>query len=305
MAHLGSAIFSPSVARIAASTAKDWKYVDEWLASKFGARSLPSFERNPATLQALLALASVNEAADEEKNLVARADALAARELQSHHGNVTGTRVHPAKQTPLKNELLLVLQEWLPRDACSTLCALATLAAELGVVHPTPESLSNVLAEFRAEELDVDMMRERLRAILACLDHEHAQADLHLEALRNWTYTPSRDLARHNIELQRSMKALSTRMPDLAGPSLDSPTARRPRHPTISEVAAEELTYLDLLAQKKDMDSRTADFAGISTDASAARSDLDRLRSRLGATIRQRDAVFEGLVERETPQKRR
>ncbi|KAH6681233.1 hypothetical protein F5X68DRAFT_263566 [Plectosphaerella plurivora] len=299
MAHLGPAIFSPSVARIAASTAKDWKFVDDWLASKFGARSQPVFERNPDTLQALLALASVNEVADEEKNVVARADALATRELQSHHSNAT------AKQAPLKSELLSVLHEWLPRDACSTLCALATLAAELGVVHPTPESLSHVLADFRAEELDVDMMRERLQSTLACLDHEHAQADKLLEALRNWAYTPSHDLARNNIELNRSMKALSVRMPDLGGPSTNSPRARRPRHPTINEVATEESAYLHLLAQKKDLDSRLADFSGISTDANAARSNLDRLRTRLGTTVRQRDVVFEGLVERETPHKRR
>ncbi len=49
MAHMvpSAAIFSPSVARIAASTAKDWNYVDSWLSARFHGGSRPAFERNP------------------------------------------------------------------------------------------------------------------------------------------------------------------------------------------------------------------------------------------------------------------
>ena len=75
-----AAIFSPSVARAAASTAKDWSFVDDWLHRKYAASSasgggggktaakrsswttVPQFERNPETLKALLALAAANEA---------------------------------------------------------------------------------------------------------------------------------------------------------------------------------------------------------------------------------------------------
>ena len=89
-----AAIFSPSVARAAASTAKDWSYVDDWLRRKYAASSssssassisggakatakrsswttVPQFERNPETLKALLALAAANEAADETRVLLA------------------------------------------------------------------------------------------------------------------------------------------------------------------------------------------------------------------------------------------
>src|SRR3546814_5108209 len=64
----GPASFSPSVARIAASTTRDWADVDSWLASKLPAgRAPPSFERNSETLKALLSLSAHNEAADDER----------------------------------------------------------------------------------------------------------------------------------------------------------------------------------------------------------------------------------------------
>ena len=81
------AIFSPTIARIAASTARDWSYVDSWLSSKLPpGRPLPSFERNPDTLKALLALAAANEAADEQRSLLARAEAEALKEVYSLEG---------------------------------------------------------------------------------------------------------------------------------------------------------------------------------------------------------------------------
>lgn len=305
MAYTGppSAIFSPSVARIAASTAKDWKYVDEWLATKFSTRSQPVFERNADTLQALLALVSVNEAADEEKKIVARAEALAQLEIQSHHKD-TSTGTHSAP-TRVKEELLALIGDWLPQDATSSLCALATLAVELGVEYPTPESLGNVLSDLREEEVEMGMVRERIQPTRAYIDAETVQADALLEALRTWTFAPSHDLARQNIELQRSMRALSARLADPGDVPTTSGSNRRSRYPKINDVAAEELEYLHLLTQKREMDARSAEFSGISADPTTARSELDRLHSRVETTTRQRDAVFEGLVERETPHKRR
>ncbi|KAI1495667.1 hypothetical protein F5X99DRAFT_114525 [Biscogniauxia marginata] len=91
MAHLNvpstpqAAIFSPSVARAAASTAKDWAYVDGWLRAKYALlkRRPPPFERNPDTLRALLALAAANEAADEERDQLARVEDAALAEVRA------------------------------------------------------------------------------------------------------------------------------------------------------------------------------------------------------------------------------
>ena len=78
------AIFSPSQARQQQNEAKEWSYVDSWLASKFGHTAPPpSFERTPETLQALLALAAFNESADESKQLLMHVESQALVELQT------------------------------------------------------------------------------------------------------------------------------------------------------------------------------------------------------------------------------
>lgn len=65
--------------------AKDWTYIDQWLTSHYRPNPVPPFERNPATLKALLALASANETADEEVALKRQVQAKALRELKDRH----------------------------------------------------------------------------------------------------------------------------------------------------------------------------------------------------------------------------
>lgn len=63
-------LFSPSKARLAQAQAKDWSFIDAWLTKKYLPSRVPTFERNEETLGALLALISVNEAADERRHVV-------------------------------------------------------------------------------------------------------------------------------------------------------------------------------------------------------------------------------------------
>jgi HAUS augmin-like complex subunit 1 len=53
------------------------------------------------------------------------------------------------------------------------------------------------------------------------------------------------------------------------------------------------------------LDARVKAFMGLPADTDAARRELERVRDELGDITRRRDAVFEGLVERETPRKPR
>lgn len=107
-----AAIFSPSVARIAASTARDWSHVESWLASKFPTgRSLPPFERSQDTLKTLLALAAANEAADDRRRLLVRADVSALQALiracESPH-RVTDPDARGLRPDHLRDDLDLV-----------------------------------------------------------------------------------------------------------------------------------------------------------------------------------------------------
>ncbi|KAI1164990.1 hypothetical protein F5B18DRAFT_221629 [Nemania serpens] len=126
MSHLApqAAIFSPSVARAAASTAKDWAYVDAWLRRQFATlrqgqgqgqdataapqnqsniskpttSSPPSFERNPETLEALLSLIAANEEADEDRDRLARLESAALSEIRAAEDEKEGRRRQRRRQ---------------------------------------------------------------------------------------------------------------------------------------------------------------------------------------------------------------
>ncbi len=76
------ALFSPSKARHQQAQAKDWAYVETWLAKKYAPRAVPAFERNDDTLQALLMQANSNEAADLERDLIDRVEQNADEEFR-------------------------------------------------------------------------------------------------------------------------------------------------------------------------------------------------------------------------------
>ncbi|KAF3352199.1 hypothetical protein VDGD_09429 [Verticillium dahliae] len=298
MAHIDhAAIFSPSVARIAASTAKDWSFVDTWLASKFPGRAAPSFERNPDTLRVLLSLASLNETADEERQLFARAEASALRELSQ-------AADRGADHASIQSDLLEAIEEALPQDGRNALDALASLAVDLGNPQPTPHELGVTLVQLQAQAQETEERRARLKDLQSHVDAEKiAIADL-LHDLQGWKFKPSAELPRQNVELQRKIKALSNKLPELEDRLKAIDTAPAAFHPTIDQIAREESAYTSLLNRKMDLDSQIAPFAGLPDDADAARDQLEALRSELQSITRRRDAVFESLVERESPRKR-
>ncbi|KAI1117792.1 hypothetical protein F5Y14DRAFT_323654 [Nemania sp. NC0429] len=137
MSHLApqAAIFSPSAARAAASTAKDWAYVDAWLRRQFAAlrqgqvqqghgqdgspatapqnqsniskpttTSPPPFERNPETLEALLSLIAANEEADEDRDRLARLESAALSEVRAAEDDKDGRRRRLRRQQKQKKK---------------------------------------------------------------------------------------------------------------------------------------------------------------------------------------------------------
>ncbi|KAM0285513.1 hypothetical protein ACHAQH_001463 [Verticillium albo-atrum] len=298
MAHLNpAAIFSPSVARIAASTAKDWSFVDTWLASKFPGRAVPPLERKPETLRILLSLASLNETVDEERQLFARAEAAALRESQAAERDNAG-------HASLRSDLFEALEDALPQEGRNALDALASFCVDLGGAQPIPQDLGLALVELRAQALETDERQARFEDLRSHVDEERAViADL-LHDLQGWKFKPSTELPQQNVDLQRKIKALSIKLPELEDRLKSIDTAPAAFHPTIDQIAREESVYLSFLARKQELETQIAPFAGLPDDAGAARDQLETLRSELQSLTRRRDAVFESLVERESPRKR-
>ncbi|KAI4864509.1 hypothetical protein F4820DRAFT_470457 [Hypoxylon rubiginosum] len=335
-----AAIFSPSVARAAASTAKDWSYIDTWLREKYAASGVnnhrgrgnpPAFERNPDTLRALLALAAANEAADEDRERLARVEEAAlagvrdaerereeARRLQQQQQQQQQQHEGATTTVPngslLATDLLTALESGLTREAQTALAALSETALTLGVADPSPDPVSSLGARFaalQARALELEDAAERANLLRRYLDREAARLDAFLADLRRGDAGPYRlapDLAKQNLERQRRVKAVAgTQLPELRRQvvALEKATGGIPPGPTVEDVRRDEEAYLELLAAKKDLDAQVRAFAGLPPDVEAARAELEALRAELRDATERRDANFERLVERESPVKSR
>ncbi|KAK4124174.1 hypothetical protein N657DRAFT_644375 [Parathielavia appendiculata] len=181
MAHLppNAAIFSPSVARAAASAAKDWSYVDTWLQRKFPGRGPPPFERNPDTLRVLLALASANEAADEEQALIARLEAQTLEQLRAHERSQQDDNTQNPTENPptitlqsAREAILTSLETSLTRDGQTALTAMATLALQTGTPLPTPSALGSELLSLSTQAAAIEQATARIDTLTAYLTRE-------------------------------------------------------------------------------------------------------------------------------------
>ncbi|RYP32674.1 hypothetical protein DL767_005076 [Monosporascus sp. MG133] len=330
MAHLAphlhqqtAAIFSPSVARAAASTAKDWSYVDEWLRRKYvgSSSSPPQFERNPETLKTLLALVAANEAADESRDQLARLedaalDEVRAAQRRQHHQQqqqATATEERGDDEhidgEQIADSILAALEDGLSREGETALDAMAQTALELGEARPTPEGLGATFVDLQGRAMGAEETARRAALLTKYLAETGARTEALLARLRDdgdGEFAPDPDLARRNLELQRAVKAAAARLPEMRQ-QVDAAerAAGAPPNVTVDDIQEDEEEYMELLAKKRHLDVRVKAFAGLPPDVQAARQELEALRTELRRLTELRDANFESLVERESPVKTR
>lgn len=305
-----AAIFSPTVARLAASTAKDWNYVDGWLASKYNGRSPPRFERNPETLKALLALAALNETSDENRHLVSQVGAVALQDISADREAKRAARGDEDEQAPpglnaFKSDFYGAMEDNLTAEGSAALDAMASSAAHLGMAHPEPASLARAMLGLQTRIFDLEQAAARVETLRRLAESEAARLDELLEDVRGDDYRPPADLARQNLDLQRKIKAMAKRLPEVQDTVAKLARTVGVPGPTIQQVREEEEKYLECLDLRRRLDQQVNEFEGLPADVGRARQQLDRLRDELRSITERRDAVFEGLVERETPRKAR
>jgi HAUS augmin-like complex subunit 1 len=296
LANDTAAIFSPSVARIAASTARDWSYVDSWLKSKFPDRPAPAFERNPDTLKALLALASFNESADEERQLVAKADAEILKGLKD---------AEVSHRDSPRDTLLDAIESELPKDGEVALDGMATMAVQAGIPFPEPEDLGRRMIDHQRSIFEAEQMKARVNTLQRYIVSDAGRVNGFREALQGDDYTLRPELAKQNLDQQRKVKAMAAQIHESQHRVASLAASQKTSHPLVQDIAREEQKYLDLLSEKKQLHLRLAAFEGLPSDPDQARAELEALQEQLRGTTTRRDAVFEGLVERESPIKRR
>jgi HAUS augmin-like complex subunit 1 len=293
MAHLSpSTIFSPSVARQQLAAAKDWNYIDAWLSTKFSGKT-PPFERNNETLKALLALAALNESADEECELLARVEAKALADLR-------------AKQEADPNvEILRLIEESLTHEGQTSLETLSTLSVEMNQSIPDTERLGRGLIDLQVLAYDLEQASERISILENHLNMELENINQLIEELQSDAYRPPAELTKQMIDYQRKTKVLAAKLPELREKVASLTANGGSAKVTIQDVKAEEERFKDLTATVKDLETQVKSYHGLPQDTDLARLQLESLRVELRGLSRQRDSMFEGLVERETPWKPR
>ncbi|TVY49223.1 hypothetical protein LOCC1_G000655 [Lachnellula occidentalis] len=295
MAHLSpstSAIFSPSVARQQLAAAKDWNYIDSWLSTKFNGKTPPVFERNNDTLKALLALAALNETADEERELLARVEAKALQDLQAQED------ANPNKQ------LLNSIKESLTREGQTGLEALSSLSVTLKQPIFDLEKLGRGIIDLHVTSNDLDQVADRVSILEKHLKGELEKINSLITDLHSDAYQPPSDLAKRTSDYQRRIKGLAAKLPDLKE-RVASLSAATGTHITIQDVKNEEDKFKALMVTVKELEAQVKSYHGLPQDTDLARLELEGLRVELRELTRKRDSMFEGLVERESPRKPR
>lgn len=293
MAHLSpSAIFSPSVARQHLAAAKDWNYIDSWLSTKFNGRT-PPFERNNDTLKALLALAALNETADEERDLLAKVENKALHDLQ-------------AKEEGNPNiQLLNTLNSSLTREGQASLEALSTLSEAVNQPITDIEKLGRSIIDLQVSAFNLDQASDRVSILEKHLTIELDRINQLIEELQGNAYQPPSELTRQTVDYQRKIKALAAKMPELkdrvASLSIHIGTPKI----SILDAKMEEDKFKAMMATVKDLEVQVKSYHGLPHDTDLARLELESVRLELRDLTMQRDSMFEGLVERESPRKTR
>lgn len=307
------AIYSPSVARAAASSAKDWAYIDGWIKTKYNGQKVAPFERSADTLKALLALAAHNEAADEERDQLAHIELAALREVKTTDAETAEQRKdyeaadvnRPLDAELIAEDILQAIETGLTKEGKAALEAMASMAVELGVAYPTAADLGYKFVELRGRSFELQQTTERVTMLQKYLDREAATVTNFLQELHGEEYQTPAGIAKQNAELQQQIDALKTQLPEMQQRISALASSGSLPKSTVEKVRKDEEDYLHLLSKKKDLDAQLKAFAGLPPDLEAARAEVEALRIKLRTATNRRDAGWEGLVERESPFKPR
>ncbi|KAF7874404.1 uncharacterized protein EAF02_008381 [Botrytis sinoallii] len=295
MSHLSPAtIFSPTVARQQLAAAKDWSYIDSWLLIKFANQPIPAFERNASTLKALLSLASLNETADEEQELLARSRENALTAIQTSLDNDPNT------------ELLHTLEDSLTPEGQTALESLSSLSTTLNLSTPSTEIIGRKLLSLQTTSYTLSQATSRVATLQRSLTTELTNLTTLIASLQSPSYQAPTDLPKQTLDLQRKIKILTSKLPEIRErtAALSSSPNSSTSKITVETIKAEEEKFKEWLATVKDLEMQVKAFHGLPQDIDLARLELESLRMELRDLTRERDGLFEGLVERESPKKR-
>lgn len=273
-------LFSPSKAKAYQAQAKDWAFVDSWLTKRSASKRLPDFERNEDTLQALLALATVNDAADELRGSIDRVEK-AALTVLSKRAETSSDNLHE-----------LILRNLESKSGLDTLANLAILS---NASHPSALAIGTAIAEMNDAKFAQDQQIQRTSYQLQALRAEQNRVEGILASLQSDGWQASADIQEQTAEWTRSSKQLRTKVGEYDDRLAGSRTKHRPSV-TFDDMAK---TTSDLVQQHsllERLEHELEAFKSLPSDANGARSKLEAAREELRDLTKERDALFENMA---------
>lgn len=287
-----TAFFSPSKAKQQRAQAQDWAYVDAWLSNKYRGRSVPPFERNEATLNALLTLAAANERADEEAELLWKVQEEALKEFEKP--NIAESDA----------EILRAVASNLTPEGAQSLEVLAGLTVALDASNSDPETLAHSLIQQSQTSHRLTQHLTHLSTLSSYLETEHAHLRAQLDSLTtNPSFTTPPALPRQSADWNRQTKQLRAkvreyedRLASLALQPGSAGAADAVSSASIARIAQMEEEAREARERVEQLEAEIKAFEGLPQDREKARKVVREKEKELEGLKRRRDGLFEGLV---------
>ncbi|KAI9892644.1 MAG: hypothetical protein M1814_001337 [Vezdaea aestivalis] len=278
-----SPFFSTTTQRPPITPSKDWNYIDSWLRLKLNGKTAPPFERNPETLKALLALAAQNELADDE-----------ATHLESLKRQTLAVYRTPPSERALV--LLTTLRTHLSSSGSNALTNLALSSQALQNPRCTELSLA---AAISAQTLHSQLLTQQLRRL------ETLQKSLKrkLFMVQNMydNATDSRIVVPEELEKVTAERRKAIKMLGLKVKEYRDRIEDLPEMPEVSvEGLVEREDEVRVVRERvRVVEEKLKVFGDLPVEKPVAKEEVERVKELVRRLERQRDELFEGLVEGE------
>lgn len=272
-------LFSPSKARQHRAQQQDWASVDAWLSARHSGRRIPAFERNEATLKALLSLSTANERADEERDLLESVEKEALVELTTQSERRRKEQeATTGQEWDLNGEIMQTIQQQLSPDASQHLQELAEASVHLNAADTQPTTLAHATIA--------------LTSLSATLAEQLA----HVESLQSFVATHESQLLA-TLEELRSMQASSAASANLPQQTQQLTAATKQLRSKLTE-------YTTRLAALQENDGGATPYSSAVASGGVARGRQEKKGTMLSTAslrmLNELEAEVESLVENMT-----
>nr|POF15237.1 hypothetical protein CFP56_42126 [Quercus suber] len=266
-------------ARVQQAQAKDWAFVDAWLAKKYG-QQLGPFERNEETLQVLLKLVNLNESADEQRTLSERVEKSALQAMAKRAANEDGTYSATVKHLSAAGQ-----------DNLDVLAKSAVLLQSTNLL-----TMSDRLCSLLISHFDVYEQFRQVEAQQEALDREHTRLKEVLTELKSDAFKPPEDLLEQTSEFTGNAKHLRAKIGEY-DERLQGVRAQNSSSPKIENLVQRMIDVQTQREQLVVLNGKLSAFQSLPPDAKAARNKVEAARNELRQLVTKRDSLFEGLVD--------